>query len=40
MSDPVLHRPPAGSRPGTLAIPEDSPPPVVRLLEYDADELE
>ncbi len=32
--------PPVGSRPGTLAIPKDSPPPVVRLVCYDANTLE
>jgi len=34
----VFHKrnPPIGSRPGTLAIPEGSPPPRIRLLQYDA----
>lgn len=30
-------RPPPGSRPGTLAIPEDAPPPRVHAFVYDAD---
>jgi len=28
--------PPVGARPGTLAIPPDSPPPQIRLVSYDA----
>jgi magnesium transporter len=32
--------PPAGSRPGTLALSPDSPPPVIRLIRFDADHLE
>ena len=28
-----------GSRPGTLAIPEDSPPPKITLVEYDAEQV-
>jgi magnesium transporter len=32
--------PPVGSRPGTLAIPPDSPPPVIRLVCYDANVIE
>jgi len=31
------HRPPAGARPGTLAIPPGSPPPKVHVFVYDAD---
>jgi magnesium transporter len=31
--------PPAGSRPGTLAIPEGSPAPRIFLFEYDREEL-
>jgi magnesium transporter len=33
-------RPPVGARPGTLALPADSPPPVIRLIRYDGDHLE
>lgn len=29
-----------GSRPGTLALAPDSPPPVIRLMRYDADHFE
>ena len=32
--------PPVGARPGTLALAPDSPPPVIRLIRYDADHLE
>jgi len=32
--------PPVGARPGTLAIPPDSPPPKIRLVRYDADHVE
>jgi magnesium transporter len=32
--------PPVGSRPGTLAIPPDSPPPKIRLVCYDAHAIE
>jgi len=32
--------PPPGSRPGTLAIPPDSPPPEIRLVVYAADGCE
>ena len=32
--------PPVGARPGTLAIPPDSPPPVIRLVCYDANGIE
>jgi magnesium transporter len=32
--------PPVGSRPGTLAIPADSPPPKIRLVCYDANGIE
>ena len=32
--------PPVGSRPGTLAIPPDSPPPKIRLVSYDANAIE
>ena len=32
--------PPAGARPGTLALSPDSPPPVIRLMHYDAEHLE
>jgi magnesium transporter len=32
--------PPAGSRPGTLAIPPDSPPPRIHVYQYTADTLE
>ena len=28
-----------GSRPGTLAIPEGSPPPKITVIEYDADHV-
>jgi magnesium transporter len=31
--------PPPGSRPGTLAIPPDSPPPRIHVCQYTADEL-
>lgn len=31
--------PPAGSRPGTLAIPPGSPPPRIHVYQYTADEL-
>jgi magnesium transporter len=31
--------PPAGSRPGTLAIPPESPPPRIHVYQYTADEL-
>jgi magnesium transporter len=31
--------PPIGARPGTLAIPKGSPPPEIRLVEYDANEV-
>jgi len=40
VSEARLHRPAVGARPGTLAIPPDSPPPVVRLMEYDASGVE
>jgi magnesium transporter len=33
-------RPPVGARPGTLALAPDSPPPVIRLMRYDGDQLE
>ena len=33
------YRPPAGARPGTLAIPAGSPPPRIYLFEYGADSL-
>lgn len=33
-------RPPVGSSPGTLALAPDSPPPIIRLMRYDADHLE
>ena len=32
--------PPVGARPGTLAIPPNSPPPKIRLVRYDADSIE
>ena len=32
--------PPIGARPGTLAIPPDSPPPQIRLVAYDAQGVE
>jgi magnesium transporter len=32
--------PPVGARPGTLALPADSPPPRIQLMRYDADHLE
>ncbi len=32
--------PPVGARPGTLAIPPNSPPPQIRLVCYDADRIE
>jgi magnesium transporter len=32
--------PPVGSRPGTLAIPADSPPPQIRVYRYRADAVE
>ncbi len=32
--------PPAGSRPGTLVIPETAPPPVIRVIDYTADRVE
>jgi len=32
--------PPIGARPGTLAIPPDSPPPEIHLISYDADRVE
>jgi magnesium transporter len=32
--------PPAGSRPGTLMIPADSPPPAIRVMEFTPDKLE
>ena len=32
--------PPVGARPGTLAIPPNSPPPKIRLVHYDADSIE
>jgi magnesium transporter len=32
--------PPVGARPGTLAIPADSPPPKIRLVCYDANGIE
>jgi len=32
--------PPTGSRPGTLAIPPDSPPPVIHVTSYDRDHVE
>ncbi len=31
--------PPAGSRPGTLALPPDSPPPQIRVYQYSAESL-
>ena len=31
--------PPVGARPGTLALPADSPPPIIQLMRYDADHL-
>jgi magnesium transporter len=31
--------PPAGARPGTLAIPKDSPAPEIRLVEYDPSSI-
>ncbi|MEZ4219211.1 MAG: magnesium/cobalt transporter CorA [Myxococcota bacterium] len=40
MSDFPIHRPAAGARPGALAIPPGSPPPVVRLMQYDEAGLE
>jgi magnesium transporter len=33
-------RPPVGARPGTLALSPESPPPVIRLMQYDADRLD
>ncbi len=32
--------PPVGAPPGALALPLDSPPPIIRLMRYDADHLE
>ncbi|MFT5328855.1 MAG: magnesium transporter [Planctomycetaceae bacterium] len=39
---PAYHKrhPPAGSRPGTLMIPADSPPPVIHLMEFTPETLE
>ena len=34
------HNPDVGSRPGTLAIPPDSPPPRVMLVQYDVNGVE
>lgn len=34
-----MHRPPAGSRPGTLSIPPNSPAPRIYLFEYGPDTL-
>jgi magnesium transporter len=32
--------PPVGARPGALALPADSPPPIIRLMRYSVDHLE
>ncbi len=32
--------PPVGSRPGTFAIPEGAPPPVIRIMDYTLDAVE
>lgn len=36
----VKHNPEIGARPGTLAIPPDSPPPRIRMIQYDAEGIE
>ncbi len=36
----VKSKPTAGARPGSLAIPPNSPPPRIAVLQYDADEME